>query len=196
MDCPTGFWCLQFKDLVPLIAVCVAVLGILYGPVRTLSVNSENERRRERRRRQDAIFMTLMRTRRMALMPEHVMALNVIEIEFYEQDRIRQAFKRYVEHLGTAVPPAADAQEPFKKEREDRFFELVHEIGKHLGFMLDKRDLEKFSYMPQGWNDVDWEQRQLRLLMIEMLSGKRALPTVQFNAAANNDKFPPPPKVQ
>lgn len=193
MDCPDGFWCFQFKDIVNILILVATIAAIWLGPIRAVQVSRRNDEEREKRRRQYAIFHSLMKTRRIALAPEHVMALNVIVIEFYEHEKINDAFKRYVENLELRPPVGGDTT-AFLKQREDRFFDLVHEIGAYLGFRLDKRELDKFSYVPQGWNDVEFENAQMRRLVLEVLSGHRPLPVAPFRGDAG-DKFPPAPAI-
>jgi len=191
MNCPAGFWCFQLKDIISLLILVATIVAIWLGPIRAVNVSRRIDEERERRHRQYAIFHSLMKTRRIALAPEHVMALNVIVIEFYGHQRINDAFKRYVENLELRAPAAGDVS-AFLKQREDRFFDLVQEIGAYLGFHLDKRELDKFSYVPQGWNDIEFENARIRRLALEVLSGQRSLPIGPFKADAAG-KFPPPP---
>lgn len=102
MDCANGFWCFQLKDLISVLILVATILAIYYGPIRAVEAARKNDEAREKRRRQYGIFHSLMKTRRLALAPEKVMALNVIQIEFYEHPKINEVFKRYVEHLGLA----------------------------------------------------------------------------------------------
>lgn len=191
MDCPDGFWCFQMKDIVNILILVATIVAIWLGPIRAVQVSRMNDEEREKRRRQYEIFHSLMKTRRVALAPEHVMALNVIVIEFYEHQKINDAFKRYVENLELRLPVGGDTS-AFLKQREDRFFDLVHEIGAYLGFRLDRRELDKFSYVPQGWNDIEFENAQIRRLVLQVLSGQRPLPVAEFKGDAGG-KFPPAP---
>jgi len=64
--------------------------------------------------------------------------------------------------------------------RDDAFIELMDEIGRHLGFRLDRRELAKYSYAPQGWVNTEAEQNAIRTLALELLMGKRPLPVAPF----------------
>ena len=193
MNCTSGFWCFQLKDFINVLILAATIVAIYLGPIRAVAISRKNDEERDKRRRQYEIFHSLMKTRRIALAAEHVMALNVIVIEFYGHQKINDAFKRYVENLGQRPREGEDAK-TLVKEREDRFFDLVHEIGAYLGFTLDKRDLEKFSYVPQGWNDAEAELIAIRRLTLEIMSGRRPLPVTQFRLSDAVDKFPPPPQ--
>ena len=137
-----------------------------------------------------------MKTRRMWLEPQHVSSLNLIQTDFYDDARVIETYKKYIELLYRRTPAPTQPEGEIKlffEQQDDGFFEMMHEIGRHLGFSLDKRDLAKYSYSPQGWGTTETQAAQFRHLVIEVLSGKRPLPIVQFSASQVTDKFPPPP---
>ena len=51
------------------------------------------------------IFRMLMRTRRTRLYPEHVGALNLVEIEFAHDRPVIDAWRELFKHLGSEHPP-------------------------------------------------------------------------------------------
>jgi hypothetical protein len=119
----------------------------------------------------------------------------VIQTEFHDDDRVIAAYKKYIDNLGgPPLPPGStnEAIRHFVDERDDAFNEMMFEIGKHLGFALDKRELAKYSYAPQGWINIEAEQNALRQFALELLQ-KRPLPITSFQPSASADKFPPPP---
>lgn len=196
MTWPDGFWCLQFKDFLTLIVLIVTVWAIYIGPIQAVKVSQKNDELRSARQRQYQIFHNLMKTRRSVLLPEHVSSLNLIQIEFYGDEKIVSSYKKYIDLLSRERPETTDRTEKinrFYKEQDDGFFQLVHDIGKALGFTLDKSDLEKYSYSPQGWMDNDTQILTMRKLLVELLSGRRSLPVSQLDLAKVNKMFPPPP---
>ena len=66
----------------------------------------------------------------------------------------------------------------FAADRDDAFIELMYEIGTHLEFSFDRRELAKYSYTPQGWVTTEAEQNAIRTLALELLQGKRPMPVV------------------
>ena len=72
---------------------------------------------------------------------------------------------------------------------------MMFEIGRNLGFTLDKRELAKYSYAPQGWVNTEAEQNAIRQLALELLQGKRPLPITPFQPSPAAGKFPPPPAI-
>ena len=139
-----------------------------------------------------------MKTRRVTLSAEHVTALNVIQIEFHDDDKVIAAYKKYIENLSENYPVNGTQEERnhFVETRDDAFIELIFEMGRHLGFRLDKRELAKYSYTPQGWINVEGEQNALRTLAVELLQGKRPIPVAPFQPPPSVTKFPPPPPRQ
>jgi len=152
---------------------------------------------REAHRRKFSIFSNLMKTRRMILDPLHVSSLNMVEVEFHGHADIIKAYRAYLDYLNKPIQlnPSSPEADNFFRERDDLLFDLIHAIGGQLGYSYDKRDLRKFSYAPQGWQNVETEQQTFRRLIIELLSGRRPLPIKDFIASDGNDKFPPPPKL-
>jgi Family of unknown function (DUF6680) len=199
MNCPEGFWCMQFKDWLNVAILIITAAAIVIGPIVAVQITLRFEEKREKRRRKYDTFHALMRTRRVALSPEHVTALNVIQTEFHDDDRVITAYKKYIDNLGgPPLPPGSkdDAIKRFVDDRDDAFNEMMFEIGKHLGFSLDKRELAKYSYAPQGWVNIEAEQNAVRQLALELLQGKRPLPISPFQPSPSAGKFPPPPKVE
>ena len=109
----------------------------------------------------------------------HVGALNTVELEFYEVVKVREAFKNYVDHLSAPMPPAE--QHPrFFEQRTDFFSELLFQMGKSLEFNFDKRDLDRLSYVPIGWDADQTLQRRNTHLLSQLLAGERPLNISHF----------------
>ena len=124
-----------------------------------------------------------MKTRRVTLSPDHVTALSLIQTEFHDDGKVISAYKVYIENLkNNEIAPNADDDEirRFVDKRDDVFNEMMFEIGRHLGFNFDKRELSKYSYAPQGWVNMEAEQNALRTLALELLQGRRPLPVAPF----------------
>jgi|SRR5690625_93792 len=82
----------------------IAVAAILLAPLVALQLSVWLEKYREKRRLRLAIFKDLMATRATRLAPDHVQALNMIDVEFYGTDKkstaVLRAWKAYLDHLG------------------------------------------------------------------------------------------------
>jgi hypothetical protein len=198
VDCPDGFWCMQFKDWLNVAILIVTAIAIVVGPIVAVQISLRFEKSREKIRRKYQTFHALMRTRRATLSPDHVTALNVIQTEFHDDERVITAYKKYIDNLGTSLALGSkdDVTRKFVEDRDDAFNEMMFEIGRHLGFTLDKRELKKYSYAPQGWVNIEAEQNAVRQLALELLQGKRPLPVSPFQPPSpSTSKFPPPPQA-
>jgi hypothetical protein len=187
---------MQFKDWLNVAILIVTAIAIIVGPIMAVRISLRVDASREKLRRKYQTFHALMRTRRVTLSPDHVTALNVIQTEFHDDDRVIAAYKKYLDNLGMGLLPGSteETRKKFVDDRDDAFNEMMSEIGKHLGFSLDKRELAKYSYAPQGWVDAEAQQNAVRLLALEVLQGKRPLPISPFQPSPSAAKFPPPPK--
>ena len=61
----------------------VMVFAVLIAPLLAVQAQKFIERMREKRQRKLSIFFQLMATRATRVAPQHVQALNMIDIEFY-----------------------------------------------------------------------------------------------------------------
>ena len=169
----------------------LTLIAIIVGPIAAVSITLWRDRRYEVRRRKREILASLMRTRSSRLSAEHVGALNLVQLEFHGSSAIIEAYKQYIEHLGTPLP-AVDQQDSFFQQRETRFLDLLKAIAVDLGYKFDKKDLESLSYSPRGWHDYESMQRGNMLLLWQLLKGERAL-RVKNEITEEHGPFPPPP---
>lgn len=192
------FWALQFKDIINIGILLATVAAIVFGPIKAVQISRENAKEDEKRRRQFDVFHNLMKTRRFSLSPEHVMALNLVQVDFYGLEKIQAAYKRYVGILLGPFPKTVDPEaDRFFQTKDDAFYDLVRDIGLELGFELDKHDLNRFAYGPVGWENDEGQLRAVRRLLVEVLSGQRGLPVVDFekHAVKKSGVFPPVPQA-
>lgn len=178
---------MRWIDLINLIA-------IVAGPILAVVVDRVRQGRADTHGRRLAIFRSLMRTRQLRLDPEHVGALNLVDLEFYGRMNVINAYSAYMDHLGSPLPTTDDGHERFFDQRDDLLVKLLYEMGKDLGLQYDKHDLKKLAYGPIGWAKEQETQRQNMVLFNELLAGKRALPITPMQPPAMNP-FPPPPEA-
>lgn len=168
----------------------LTLLAIALGPMVAVLTTRYLERRAETDRRKFEIFRSLMQTRGNRMDPLHVASLNVVEVEFFDRPKVRQAYQQYIDHL-SAPMPSVEQQSRFFEQRTDLFMELLHEIGDVVGYKFDKRELERRSYTPIGWENDQMLQRRNAQLVNQLLSGERPIPVANFTAQTS--PFPAPP---
>jgi hypothetical protein len=134
------------------------------------------QRRQEHRQRQFGVFRVLMSTRASGLAPDHVQALNMIDVEFYGRGKttrdVLEAWKAYLDHLNGNVLTG----HAWATRRDDLLFDLLQKMGAYLGYHFDKTELRRTSYFPRGYGAKEWEQQQIRELALALLKGERSLP--------------------
>jgi hypothetical protein len=122
-----------------------------------------------------------------------------VQVEFYGRTKIDDPYRTYIALLHGKFPEAGKDDEwaVFFQNKEDALYNLLHEIADELGYKYDKRDLQRLAYGPKGWQNDEDQQRALRGLLIDTLSGKRALPIIDFEKVMRAQaKFPPPPLIE
>lgn len=148
------------------------VIATLLSPLIAVQVQVWLERRRAKRDRRQQVFYTLMRTRASLLVPEHVNALNAVPIEFYGKRRITEAYKDYISHLNSS--PANHVG--WGDRRVDLFMDLLHKLSEDLHYKFTVAQLKGEYYLPKGQFDLEAEQVAIRQGLVNVLSGKAALP--------------------
>jgi hypothetical protein len=173
------------------------IVAVLVGPIMAVWVTRKIDERRLKQTRRMDVIRTLMRTRRVRLNPDHVGALNLVEIEFFGEKAVIDSWAAYWKHLNSLVSPTAneEQQRKFVRERDELLTKLLHAIAKSLRFNIEQLDILEGGYAPQGWLDDELTNKQLRALMLDILSGRRGIPVVPLNLPMQNNPFPPPPEI-
>ncbi len=158
--------------------------AVLLGPILAVQAQKWIERAQGRRLRKEYLFRALVATRGGArLSPEHVGALNMIDVDFYgsrllgiriqsrAEKKVIDAWKEYLDCLGEQITDSAG-----ERTREGAFNNLLFEISQCIGYSFDKVHLRRQAYAPQGHIDAEWELRSIRKALSEILQGNAALP--------------------
>lgn len=172
------------------------IVAVFLGPVLAVLTALHLEKRRAEKTRKWEIFRILMRTRRLSLSWDHVGALNLVEVEFVNHAAVISAWKKYLTKLGEELPPMEDSGRFHQslQQREALLTELIHEIATVLGIKIPQLDILAGNYIPQRWNDDDWEQRLMRRGLINVLHGKASIRVRQ--AEQEQHPYPLPPGIK
>lgn len=183
------------------------IVAILLGPVLAVLVTRYVDQKRNLRERQMYVFRTLMKTRRLNTSTDHVGALNLVEIEFYGINAVIDPYKDLIRHFAAQHARKIEEQSgPNLSKDEQRFADLkfndrindernklltklLHAIGRELGFNIEQLEIFEGGYTPQGWVDVDTEQRLIRRYLIDLYAGRRVVPVgvVDFRSGTGSD---------
>lgn len=125
---------------------------------------------------------------------EHVRALNLIDIEFYNKSGVLNngkqyrpvidAWKNYQDHLSNA----SNASQAWGERNDELFIELLYRMSTALGYDYDKIVLKRRAYEPQGHGDQERENEIVRKGMAQIMSGKGALPIYVINNDYTTDQ--------
>ncbi|MCC7267940.1 MAG: hypothetical protein IT546_11440 [Caulobacteraceae bacterium] len=78
----------------------INIAAVVVGPLAAVLITRWLDMRRERDDRRMEVFKTLMRTRRTPIAADNVGALNLIELEFYNDKPIIDAWRNLFQHFG------------------------------------------------------------------------------------------------
>jgi hypothetical protein len=171
----------------------VSIFAIYYGPISALKIQRKLDEERETKNRKLQLFKTLVSYRATRLAPAYVQALNLIDVEFTEDNDkekvVRERWKElrdvYDNYKTTANPEERSA---------DLNASLLAAIGESLGYHFDKVYLRRGGYYPEFLGNVEVEQHSLRRQLLELLdgTGKRKLPIATFEQKFPDVKPPAP----
>jgi Family of unknown function (DUF6680) len=167
------------------------VLAILLAPLVAIQVQKYIELITEKYQRKGNIFYTLMATRGRKLDPEHVKALNKIDIDFYgwkifgfryqskSEKEVQSAWKIYLSHLSTPIDlyQVPDEERKAWDDRSNELFtELLYNIAQSLRYKFNKDYIRTLSYIPRIYGEIEQETLLIRRAILEVLSGRMPIP--------------------
>ncbi len=175
----------------------VIVFATLLGPILAVQAQKAVETIRERRNRKIWVFGQMMATRAARVSPDHVRALNMIDLVFYgrrlmgvmrrskSEQAVLDSWKEYLDHLSTKVD---DENLALWSTRGDELFtNLLFAIASDLGLRFDRVQLKKGAYSPIAHGDLENEQTVLRRAAIRALAGETPLKMNVVGFPVNED---------
>jgi hypothetical protein len=126
-----------------------------------------------------------MATRKARLSPEHVRALNMIDLVFYGQrvmgvqrrstaeQRVLDCWREYLDHLTNRHEDEPPAQ--WVAKGDELFTNLLHAISADMGYRFDSVQLKRGAYIPIAHGEIEEEQNELRKATLSLVTGRHAL---------------------
>jgi hypothetical protein len=163
----------------------VVVIAIILAPIVAVQIQKLLEKRQTKTERQINVFKTLMSTRATPVSIAHVEALNMIDIEFYDNKKITEAWKLLLDHFGN-YPNTDDPQHQTKldaciEKSKALLIDLLYEMGTSLNYHFDKVHLKRGVYHPKGHADVFTDQEFIRKSLIGIFKGNIPIPIKLIN---------------
>lgn len=175
---PTLYFHLEIKDW-------AIIFATILGPILAVQAQKSVETFREKRSRKIRLFETLMATRAARISPEHVRALNMIDLIFYgertfgfhrrssKEQTIIDAWKEYLDHLNNKLD---DEQiQLWVAQGDEIFTNLLYAIAQDIGYKFDRVQLKRGAYTPIAHGELEAEQSELRKATLSLVTGKHAL---------------------
>lgn len=165
----------------------LTIFAALLGPILAVQAQKFIEAIKENKSRKLFVFNQLMATRAARLSPEHVQAINMIDLVFYgrfifgihyrsrKEQAILDAWREYHDNLlnGAELPEAQ--QHAHFAQRSELFINLLYAIAQDVGFKFDRVQLKRGAYTPVAHEEIESEQRELRRSILRTFSGESAL---------------------
>ncbi len=146
----------------------LTIAAIILGPILALLAQRVLDSLRETRKRRVGLFFTLLTTRMSPLAPNHVQALNSIDVIFTRAvDRpIREAWAKVRGQM--SLDPE---KTPGWIERlNDLKCDLLLEMGRALNFEYSVDYLKQAGYVPRHYTDLESDQLLIRQHLVKALT--------------------------
>jgi hypothetical protein len=166
----------------------LTVAATVAGPILAVQAQKWVERARERTGRKEWVFQTLMATRSTRLSPEHVRALNMIELAFYgtrlfgrwsqtAPDReVIAGWREYHDHFNSAPEDASPEDiRQWNAAGTEIFVNLLEKMAVALHYEFDRVQIKKGWYSPLAHGKIEADQEAIRVGVTNLLSGQIAL---------------------
>ncbi len=132
----------------------LTLAAIVLGPILAVGVTLWIEERRQTRGRQLHIVRMLLMTRHMPADPQYNAAINLIPIEFNDQEKVMDAWRTYHERVRQTPSPeqVADHQKRVSAAQSGMIFQVMRSAGLT---NLSEGDIQTQAYVSQGFVDRD-----------------------------------------
>lgn len=159
---------MEWKDILNLVA-------ILLSPIVALGISAYWQKKQDEKGRKMHIFYTLMRTRAQRLHYDHVQALNTIDVEFYDERQVVEAWKKYLDSLEQCSYDNSEAERRHIQKRDDLFTELLQRMATVLKYDFSITDIKNTSYYPVGYGNDLTRQESILTNIDSIVKGDREL---------------------
>ncbi len=164
----------------------LTIIALFGGPLAAVQIQKYIEKFKERRDRKLYIFKTLMGSRGERVSFEHVRALNMIDIEFYNKKEITDAWENYLNSLEERAD-TSESRKVLAEKRNNMFVTLLNKMGKLLGYHFNEVYLKKRIYVPEAHEDNEEYQYFIKGAMKDLFSGKTSIP-IKLVPTKNTDE--------
>ncbi len=150
----------------------INIFAILLSPVIALLISKWLDNRKEKRFQRLSILGTIIANRHTPTSPDAVRAMNLIDIAFYKDVKVRTLWKEYLEKLSNE---GLDNELGWK-QRKDKNLELIHAMAKNLGYgdAITHLDVDRFYY-PLGLSSQETTGKEITAELLRVLKATQSL---------------------
>jgi hypothetical protein len=176
-----------------LMSEILMIIAIVVSPIIAIQVENYRERICADKQRRLEIFRTLMATRSIRLDPRHIEALNMIELDFHKSKEVKEKWKEYFTHLykQNPHPEGTEKHETMKAEwlekSSDLLSQLLHVMGKSLGYNFNEMKIKYSSYCPEGSIEKEKDLLVLRQQLARIVKGEIPLPVIIYGKPSSDE---------
>lgn len=162
----------------------INVVAILLAPIVSVVIGQKLQDRSKKRQDKMEIFKELMTSRVYGWTNSSVQALNIIDVVFAEDKKVREQWKKYYDSLCIGNPTEIDL-----KRIDIEKYKLLEIMAKSLGYK-DKITWETIHnpYMPKGLCDSILQQQQYQNEQLEIAGILKALISNQNMNKTSSEK--------
>jgi hypothetical protein len=161
----------------------INVLAIIAAPIAALWLQRNRDQKQALENRREQVFKALWVNRRRPFYLARVDALNMIDLEFFGEQKVLDAWADLFAHYVNKHPGLNENQ--VVQEREDKFATLLYEMSQVVRYKFGKTHIRDNVYRPELHNKFDEIEFETRNRILDLLKTD-ALP-VRFVAPVPPD---------
>jgi hypothetical protein len=166
------------------------VLAIIAAPITALWVQRRGDDRRALKQRREQIFRTLWVNRMRPFYLVRIDSLNMIDVEFFGEIKVLDAWADLFAHYCSTHPEQTDAQ--MAKTREEKYATLLFEISQVLGYKFGRTHVRDNIYRPILHGQIDEIEIETRRRLLNLLKSD-SLPVRFVQSTESNTVTPTAP---
>lgn len=156
------YWILSILVILVAVITCIYLLPIdqvstkeilklvalpLLSSLLSLRIQAILNEEKEKRTKRMQLIHTLFSTAARKISHDHTLALNLLALEYQDDEKVSQALKNYTNHLKTGESYTGDWQ-GWNHQADDCLFDLITKLYVSLGFNAGHKALKDLSYYP------------------------------------------------